>query len=356
MKIRKYKFATIFSLIILAVMLIAFIPFNSIFSSASAVTDESFIVDVYGRGGNMLLKPPTTEFNGGNAYIFNWKDVSKFVLNIDTSKKTPPFREEGGTPYYTATIKIEYLKGYAEYGGWGEGAFVSFENLPAYTKIVRGTDSHLNLSEFKPEFNIDEGITSESLGSTQTAKGWGIYKFTLDINSQQTESEYFIIEPTKEVANDPAVTFTTVVSDTSIRDAYQFSLTNAEEYKYIDTNKLVWYAKGQTLDGKIYAYSKSDIGTPKFTDCGNNYLYDNPSRTGLTFLFDDSGKYGKWDVWCEYRPEAPGNPRDGVTTTIETKADFNYVIIIVIVTVIATIAIAFTVGVSIFKIKKEKVY
>lgn len=356
MKIRKLKFATIFSFIVLALLLLTFVPFQKVFNQASAATDESFVVDVYGRNGAIQLKTTTTEFNGGTAYIFDWKDVDKFVLNIDTSKKTPPLKQEGGTPYYQASIKIEFLKGYKENGGWGQGAMISFENLPAFTKIERGTDSHLKLSNFKPELNVDNGVTGEFLGSQQTAKEWGIYRFTLDINGEQTQSEYFIIEPTREVASDPIVKSTEVVSENSIRKAYQFSITNADEYKYVDSSKLIWYAKGKTQDGKIYAYSRTDIGKDNFKDCGNNFLYQNPNRTGLTFLFDDSGKYGKWDVWCEYRPEAPGTARDSVVTSIETKAEFNYVIIIVVVSVIAAIAVAFSVGVCIFKIKKEKVY
>lgn len=357
MKVRKIKLAIIVSIVLLLSLLLAFIPLNQKSISSHAESNENFTIDVYGRNGNKLLSNNTTNYNNGTGYIFDWKDAQKFVFNIDTSSNPPTYREDAnGQRYYTASISVEYLRGYHDKGNWNSGQTITLTNIDKFTTTVYGVDSHLNLSKFKPELDIDKGVSGTFVGANHTANEWGIYRFTLVINNQTTISDYFIIQPTIEIYSYPQTKVKVKNSNTSFgRDAYHFSLENEAEFRYIDKSKLVWYARGKTIAGKTYALSESDLNSPEFSDCNYSLNYDNNNRTGLNFIFEDDGNYGTWEIWCVYQADGY-DPMESEKTTIETKVHFSYVNVIIICVCAAVALVALTIGICIYKNKREKVY
>ncbi len=367
MKVKKINFIYLISMILLACLLFAFLPM-SLFKNSSAdeknnqselaLSDSIFSIDVIGRNGKLLFNSTTGSFNGEEAQIYKWEEAEKFVFNIDTSSYTPPIKyDEERNPYYDVSIIIDYVNGYAEKAIWDAEYRVHFETLDDFSTTVRGTDSHLTLSsKFKPEFNIDKGVSAVVGGETRSAKEWGIYKFTLSINGALNESNFIIIEPTKISFSTPKPNMKVTTSDSALRTAYLFTLENEEEYRYIDKSKLIWYAKGQTQDGKLYSYTSNYIEN-KEEFKGSIPLYSgNKEQTGLTFKFDDNGKYGKWDIWCEYQADENATLLPSNHIQIETKMAINYIYIILICVGVALIAIGTTIGIGLHRKKKEKVY
>ncbi len=363
MKVKKINIIYLISIILLASLLFAFLPININKISKAEETKQGemtlangiFSIDVIGRDGKLLFDTPGS-FNNETAHIYDWKNAEKFIFNINTSGYNPPVKyDEEKQPYYDVSIIIDYVNGYKESAVWESDHRVHFEELGNFKTTVRGVDSHLTLStKFKPVFEIDKGVLSTESGTTKSAKEWGIYKFTLSINGALTESDFIIIEPTTIIYNAPQTKMKPTTSDTSLRTAYFFTLENEEEYRYIDKSKLVWHAKGKTQDGKTYAYSKADTERPDFS--GLPFLYDNPNQTGLTFKFDDNGKYGKWEIWCEYQAENSSIIHTSQITKIETKVKISYLYIILISVGVVILAVGITVGIGFYRKKKEKVY
>ncbi len=364
MKVKKFKLIYLVSIVLLTCLLFAFLPLNFFSSWAAdeakqgevALANGIFSIDVVNHEGKLIYDNTPGVFNNEVAHIYDWKDVDKFVFNINTEGYNPPIKYDADRqPYYDVSIIIDYVNGYKEKAQWESQHRVHFEGLEKFSTTVRGTDSHLTLAtKFKPEFEINKGVSATEGGTIKTAKEWGIYKFTLSINDALTQSDFIIIEPTKVIYNSPQTKMQITTSDTSLRTAYLFTLINEEEYRYIDKSKLVWHAKGQTQDGKLYAYSKNDTTKPEFADM--LFLYENPEQTGVTFKFDDDGKYGKWEIWCEYQAEDSNIILESEHTNLETKVKFNYIYIILISIGVALIAISITVGIGIYHKKKEKVY
>ncbi len=361
MMVKKIKFATILSSLLFIIMLFTFFPIANLSSSATEINDVAvdaqgvFSIDVFNREGTKIINENYYNFNDGNAKIFLWKDVKEFQFNIDFSSYTPTTKPD--EPSYDIKINIDYLRGYKE-ASWDSSSRYTFTNIERYSQSLRGENSYLNLASF-PAFNVDEGITAlTTTNITASAKEWGIYQFTLLNNGRAiATSDYIIIEPTRDIYTRPETKMEVTSSETSLRDAYKFSLVNEEEYRYIDSSKLIWYAKGQTPDGTTYAFSKGDLTIPEFSNCDDG-LYEEGSktRTGLNFIFEDDGKFGKWEIWCVYQADDSSHLLKSDRTKIETKLEKSYSYIIWIVVALSVVAIGVTIGISIYKTKREKVY
>ncbi len=352
MKSVKLKMASFISVLLFLIILIGLLP--SLTLSASAETSPNFSISVYGRDGS-LQSSPNSYYYDGTAHVYKWADVEKFVFDFDATD-IPAAIDDNGNLYYSVSVDIEYLKAYKENNNFYQGGTIYLNSC--YSARYDGENGNQDLIKYKPEFNIDKGLTMSSITGIQaTVNEWGIYKFRIIINNIPAYSDYYIIEPTREVYSLPQPTMRIVSSDSSLRNAYEFTLLNEELYRYIDASKLIWYAKGTTTDGKIYALTRNDLTKTAFSDC-SDALYDENEwkRTGLEFIFDDDGKFGKWEIWCEYQPEGSSTPLESKITQIETKIAFNKMIVVWIIVPLALAGIAVTIGICIYKAKREKVY
>lgn len=359
MEKRKIKLIPIISfllLILFAISGIGFLGFNNSYSLAEeSQTGKNFYLNVYDRSGSLLLSETQDTFNGTTAHIYQWEDAKKFVFNIDASQNVPPTREEGGIKYYSMTIEVQYVQGYYE-----EVAWTNVNTLLVYSNTQYGDDSYLNFAEMKPELDIDQGVTGTDLSSSKQViiSTWGVYRFRLVINGQDTLSDYYVIEPTKEILEAPKVEYEITPSQTTLHNAFNFSLQNKDKYRYIDKSKLIWYVLGTANDGTTYALTFTDLNSDhdSFKDC-STALEETYARTGQTFHFDGKGIAGEWQVWCEYNFD--GNPESTLksnVTKVITGTKFDYSIIIWIVIAVAGLAIIVTISVSVYKVKREKVY
>lgn len=360
-------------------LLILFFVFTSIFGlpflnksnsttsfALTSQTNENFYIDVIGRNGNTLTAQSTT-YNGGTAFVFQWEETSKFIFNINASASIPPAVYENSQPVYKLTISIEYLKGYKNNSTFYQANTIYKES--EYSKTVRGEGSYSQFVNYSPEFDIDAGTSGQYLDNTSAQiNEWGIYRFKLLINSQQTYSDYFIIEPTREILENGKAVSPIIKStprpptEESFHATYFLELTNNETFKYIDTQKLIWYVYGVAEDGRTYIFSYQDVNKEEFADKFTNTLWSEnegvPVRTGRTFYFDDRGISGTWQVWCEYQYEGAYDDQIVKSNVIELKTgnSIHNLTVLWIALSIAVVSFGVTLGICIYKVKREKVY
>jgi len=350
------SFLAIIILILFAFSSISFLNFNKNISCAqTAQSNENLYIDVYDRDGNTFATETETYFNSQKAYIFQWEDVEKLVLNIDASKNIPTKNYKDGVEIYNLTIEVQFLQGY-----YNKVAWTNFKTLLLYSETQTGEDSYKNFINSKPQLNIDNGISGTDLQSQLQVNisTWGIYKFRMVINGQDTNSDYFIIQPAQEIFNSPKIQYKTTSSQITLHNAYNFSLKNADEYKYIDPSKIIWYALGETENGNTYSLTFSDINSGKsdFVNCVSG-IYEAYTRTGKTFYFDDNGVVGTWKIWCEYSYDgSSANIQKSNVQTIKTGQPFTSMTLIWIILGVGLLCVVITILICLFKIKREKVY
>lgn len=351
-KINLISFISVLMLLLLILISFNFVNFADNYSRAETTqTNENFYVSVYDREDSELISDIETTFNGSKAYIFQWEDTKSLILNLDPAKRIPTVSYENGVEVYKLTIEIEYLQGYYRNVAW-----TNYNSVLFYSNTQRGTNSYQNFSKIKPEFDIDKGYVGTDLASgvQVNVATWGIYRFRMVINGQDTYSDYFVIEPTLDIYVAPQITYKTTPSQVTLHSAYSFSLKNGNEFKYIDKSKLIWYVLGKAADGTSYSLTFSDINSGKedFKNC-SSALYETWSRTGQTFYFDDNGVTGEWKVWCEY--DYDGILKSNVQT-IKTGEKVQFSTVIWIVLGVAGLCVIVTIIICVVKNKKEKVY
>lgn len=349
---------SIFMLFLFAIASIGFFNFNqNITMAQSNQTNSNFFLNVLDRSGNQLLTDTETTFNGKKAYVYQWKDVSKLVLNFDPAKRIPgKAYNEKMQECYDLTVEVQYVQGFRQEASW-----TRFNTLTFYTNTQTGEESYLNFANIKPEFVVDQGITGidQTASNTQVNIGtWGIYRFRSVINGQDTLSDYFIIEPTLEILEAPKIVYETIPSQSTLLNAFNFSLANNETFKYINKENLVWYVLGKSTDGATYALTFSDInsGKDEFSGCSTAFA-ETYSRTGQTFTFDSMGVQGDWQVWCEYNYD--GKVESSIKSNVQKVKTGNKLsvgTIVWIVIGISLLAIGVSIGISLYKVKRERIY
>lgn len=346
---------SIFMFFLLAVTGMNLMGLSKTTYAESAQTNENFYLSVFDRDSNILITQEEETFNGKKAYIYQWSDTNKFVLNIDASKKIPTKSYKQGVETYDLTIEVEYLQGYYQKVAW-----TNYNTLLLFSNTQQGENSYLNFASLHPELNIDQGIEGADLASGAQVKisSWGIYRFRMVINGQDTYSDYFVVKPTLEVLEAPKISYRTTPSQVSLHSAYKFSLKNENKYKYIDKSKLVWYALGTAEDGTTYALTYKDISSGKkdFKNC-STALYETWERTGQSFYFDDKGVAGEWKIWCEYNYD--GDDATTLKSNVEKIKSGQkikpYVTALIIIGV-AFVSIGITIGICVYKNKRERIY
>ena len=298
--------------------------------------------------------------NSANAYVYNVKDTTKFVLHFDFSDSATT-AWAGTVPSvtnskYTLNISVEFLKGYSS-------AYFTDENENLIDAVIVDSTSlsstrteaqgYQTFSSYTPNWNVHSEHAVSQKGETLTISGWGIYRFKMSLGGIISYSDFFILQPTMQVENAP--TFT--MYDNGI-DEYTFNIIKTNEYQYIDENQIKWYVHGKTNDGKNYALIEDDLTFSKFVnlDC-ENYLYKTITRTGYSFTLQKPDlPDGEWTVWCEYTPYGSSQTttsKEAVFTMGYTDAGLPYVWIIIGV---CALSLGIT-GLFVFiKIKHEKIY
>ena len=368
MKIKNIKSISIaFMVIILLLAFLLAVPFpsgksfaeNSGSSTSPILAENGFNINVYDKDEqgqeSLVNEDETASYYNGKAHVYRWinADVFHFTLNSEKLNVQPEHDTNGD--YYQISLSINFLKSYKEKQNFNEGGAVGSKPLKKYETRLRSKEE---INNYQSTFDINEGVEITQENSAYGAgfiQGWGIYRFELRVNNKPIYSDYYAIEPVKEILYRPNVQMTVSKSTDTFETEFVFTLKNYEEYKYIDETKLVWYAKGKAQDGFVYCLSKSDLLNSRFRDCDDGLL-ESPERNGTTFKFKDNGHYGDWEVWCEYQAEGSDLINESDHFKFTTKKSINYWIILGISLGVITLSIIVTVAICLFKIKREKVY
>lgn len=301
---------------------------------------------------NIALENPVS-YSGGNAYRVKWSEIQSFSISfkpsVDVGEENLP-ATDAENPIYSLSISVNYLQGYISSNNFDIIDTITIEN-------VDSTDSPdlAALSNFTFTFDVDDGVSGDFGGNTVTANGWGIYQFHVRINDREAFSDFYAVEPAYSIAAAPEIDYNVVSSDNSMHDSFEFYLVNFDDYQYIDTASLVWYVKGKSADGTIFALCSADLALDKFSEC-SAAIYTSYDRTGQTFFFNDNEHSGEWQVWCEYRYNNATYSTVSNIETVKTGSSFDYFMIVYIVIGLAVLAAIVVIVTSVIKNKKEKVW
>ena len=239
-KISKKFGIVLISLILFLILGFTFIPSYSFAEQVFSVTLK--------KDNAAASEDYSVSYNGGTMHVFQWKNVDKIVLKYSYTNQSDLPPKSPGQDTYAMNITIEYLQGNIDSDF---SAHKTLENAFSYPTLRQ---SELNNKTSTFDLSTGRPINEEAA----KIKGWGIYKFIIDINGQQIETDYYFIEP-EQVSATPEIEKKTVPSASSWGNAYEFSIKNEEEFKYVNENLLTWYGKGKTKDGTIYAIFEEDI-------------------------------------------------------------------------------------------------
>ena len=254
---------------------------------------------------------------------FFWRALEGFEISFDSSKieedSTVPPLADGS---YVISYNVSYYAGYPGSNPENndfityDDVFVSepissIEELPSFVFYV---DDFLTQT-----IEVKTG-TSKTEEKEVSTKGWGVYKFSLNVNGQgESVSEVYYVEPDYiPEGTKLEIAYEVASSTTSMHNAYLFSVVEANTtFKYINKDCFVWYVYGKDFSDQAYCLTKSDAqNKQEFIEYGKWLYEDNAiTRTGTTFYFDDNGHSGNWNVYCEYYDEH--NPIDLKITSSE---------------------------------------
>ncbi len=335
-------------------------------TSIASQTNKNFTISLYDRAtGEESTSFATTTLPFGRCFIYQWADTNKITFNYDPTIGDAPKKKykddtDPTSEYYDLSISIEYLQAYKDVSVFYSNDVKIIEK--AFTTSVSGIDSYTLLANLPQtfQFNIDDGRTAFVDEETIRVRQWGIYRFKLLVNDEETYSDFFIIEPTTKIKKIPELSFYPTSSNSSLHNDYIFSVTNLDEYRYIDSSKLVWYVTGKGEDGTMYILTSADLNLDQFKDKLFTPLYpdySNDARNGLSFRFDDRGTTGAWEIWCEYNyHNSTDQPLVSKVVKINTGSQISYEIIIWILSAVSVLAIVLAIVFGIRRAKKDKIY
>ncbi|MBP3345063.1 MAG: hypothetical protein J6K97_02545 [Clostridia bacterium] len=344
----------------LAFVLSIFVGGAKMFSSDAATTlsmeksREVFKISVLKNSSS--ANSTTMEYNGGTANVYAIGDVDTFKLEYDFSNLGIDPGLSTSNNKYNLSIDIQFLKAYSD-STFTNGSILN-KAVEIYSNAFSTSYSSLSsFNGYSRSFNIHDGLTNVQNGEEIFFGGWGIYRFKMTLNNVEAYSDFFIIEPTKQVSGAPVV----VVQQTSF-DKYQFSLKQPHGYNYIDPDTLVWYVYGKTNDGSTFVLTEGDLDSrEEFYNIDFALYSNNFKRTGLTFEFkrpEFSGKNiaGTWTVWCEYKykDSTYAVPSNRVDLKLgEEPKQFPYIWVI---GGACGLAVVGTIIIAAVKAKREKIY
>ena len=339
---------------LLCVLLLALgvnIPnFNSSASSGTLGTGNT--VTVYNRADRVVTDFTESSYEEGLALVSPWQTTKSFVIRYVRDEEHLPTglpTEIEGVVNYTMTLTIEYKQVYLD------NRFEGGDKI-TFTNVINETRNSLDeLEQISFTLDIDNGITQNEV----TIGGWGIYRFTLSVNGLNSVSNYYFIEPTMTLSQELQTSYSQVIAPNAMHYSYDFTLNNIDNFKYYDISCFKWYVLGEANDGTRYAYISDDLQREDFAEC-TQVLYPSLSdwnRQGLTFHFNDNSISGKWTVWVEFQAHnSSDSPIQSAKTTVETGTPISDMTIVYIVVAIAVVAIIVSIGIAIYKNKRERVW
>lgn len=341
-------------LLLLAVAIILIVPAAFLVGTMSSADTTSlggtFTITAKNNNSVIIDKESSTTYNGGTIDIYKWNKARTLAIAYehDDDNLPPIIINEYGDEVYNINVSLQYLKGYLDSNFENH---VEIDNVFAEKKNVLLEDIDQSFS-----YNIDEGVR---LASSQTnINGWGIYRFKISINGAEKFSNYIFVEPDYEVTTAPSIKYDVVHSPNSMHDSFEFSISDPNNnYRYVDTNYLVWYVTGESTDGLKYVLTSQDLASERFENY-DRYLYENISRTGTKFLFNDNEVAGKWNVWCEFTNRGESTSVLPSTTIAEVQTSQNVGVAWVAWVVIGgcVAAIGVVTLLAFLRSKKEKVW
>lgn len=325
--------------------------FNS--SASSGTLGTSNTVTMYNRADRVVNDFTESSYEEGLALVSPWQTTKSFVIRYVRDEEHLPTglpTETEGVVNYTMTLTIEYKQVYLDNNFEG-GNKITLSN------VINETRNSLDeLEQIRFTLNIDEGLSINDM----TIGGWGIYRFTLSVNGLDSVSDYYFIEPTMTLNPELLQTsFSQVIAPNAMHYSYDFTLSNLDNFRYYDTSCFKWYVLGEANDGTRYAYISDDLQREDFAEC-TAVLYPSLSdwnRQGLQFHFNDNSISGKWTVWVEYQAHNSSDaPIQSEKTTVETGSPFTNLTIVYIFVAIAVVSIIVSIGIAIYKNKRERVW
>lgn len=334
----KILFISIFSIILLMS------GFAFTCHGISFAEEESLVeVKVTSRANsNQEATPISTQIvNGFNIVSYNWNEASKFTLSFGGSDVLARSDELGS--YYEISLQVEYLKGYigSSFNFISEDKIV---NDNVFSQKYYDTSSKKGYQNFSYTLSIDNN-------NLNGISGWGIYRFTLDINGTKYPSLVYYIVPNTESIK-PEFSVTKQGSKTSMHDEYVCKITNISDFRYSDVSKITWHVEGHSNDGTAYALTKADqLNNP---NC-QRYFYESIDRNGLEFTFNDKDIAGEWQIFCTFSPtDRVSDTSEPIT--IRSGFHFNELAFTISIVSVVLVATGVFVLVQYLKAKKEKVW
>lgn len=349
-------------LVIFAILILSSSIFSPVFQNSKAenvnslgILNNSLYVELINRNNSPIdVSSTKTDYSGGTAYIGDWALSKELRVNYIADEDNLPIgipdSENPEILNYTLTVNVEYLQGYTDTNDFDVKATVLFEDV---MKVK--TNDYKELEDYVYIFDIDSGIEEKVGTEVKLAYGWGIYRFTFDINGYNYVSDFYVIEPSN-ILPQPQIQAERIPSQNSMHDSYKFTLVNADDYKYIDQSCLIWYIDGEGIDGTKYCLLQEDVSLADYNETYKP-LWDRYNRTGTEFTFNDNEKAGTYQIWCRYKyHNADSSTSSDRKITVKTGTIPDYTYIIYIVIAIAVLSIIITISVAIAKKKKEKVW
>lgn len=317
---------------------------------ANTLAGEFDISIIPRNSSNITLQGPY-DYVDSQAYRVNWADAQSFSISFVCDDSNPPplnALDPENPNTYVFSIRVYYSKSYFEANNFEDVQY--FEDIYTFTS----SDYH-DFATIDYQLNIDNFLGSDV--------NWGIYRFVVDINSAESVSLYYAIEPTRVVAELPQISYDTPSSATgSLQNLYSFYLLNESAFRFVDKRNLTWYVYGQTIDGRKYALTYADLGNEYFRElnCTETLWdsYEGGERNGTTFDLEINDLYGTWQVWCvyDYNGTSSSMPDQNNIIELRINAPFDYINVLYIILGICGFFLILTIIIIIVKIKKEKVW
>ena len=359
----KKIFFYLISILLLCLVIVLFMPSPTIFtksnqtlnneqSSTMPLTDTlfgDFDISIISRSGSNIILSDPQPYEDSQAYSTYWANAQSFSISFIADSDNPPPLNDQDPEHpntYVFSLRVYYSQTYLEANNFENVQYVEYDNISI-------SADYNTFATLEYQINIDSIFGEDA--------GWGIYRFVVDINSAEATSFYYAILPTTVVGEQPIITYDTHTSASgSLQSLYNFSLVNNDAFRYIDRRNLTWYVYGLTDDGVAYALTLEDLEDEYFQDLNCTQAlwpsYSGQERTGLTFDLEINDLYGEWQVWCVYDYSDTVASVQSNIVDLDINAPFDYINVLYIILGICGFALLVTIGIIIYKIKKEKIW
>ncbi len=286
------------------------------FSLLSANTPGFSIIAKNSNNGDLTQIPLTNVSinNSGDfdAYKLHWKDISHFIINLEDAVTGS---EENFSYSYTLRWAPELIDSEENNINFESDHSIEIDllsnvisnpaNIPDTVKVYLDEDD-------LPEIQIDNSVyignlmTEDEKTFLQRHGEWGTYQFSFECNSAHKKaSAVYQVTPTDLNTLPASFDITSYVkSSTQMLDEARLCEITTEDFKFVDTTKIVWKVRGKSSDGKSYVLMEEDI--PSNSNVNALYKTGSHERHGTSFFFDPWFS-GTWEVYCEI-PATETNP------------------------------------------------